>query len=91
MDPLLEVLKDAQGRPRFYPPGQHPGTARLRAYLVKLEELHKDIVDAGATSTDAEEAINYVKDQIAIFEQGESEDKALTFYIIKHRKGLTNE
>ena len=36
---LLEELKNPDGSKRFWPYGQHPACAQLRAYEAKLQEL----------------------------------------------------
>lgn len=100
LDPLLAELRLLDGRRRYYPPGQHPATARLREHLRLLQHHREALVRALAEETerayvvidealpvalgasdllkqrrmveDADEAIEYVKAQLALFEEGES-------------------
>jgi hypothetical protein len=66
--------RDIRGGPRFYPPGQHPAIQRHVLMLRRLEEFqrHKDTIEVSDT-------ISYVKEQIAIFEQGEAEAKMIEY------------
>lgn len=66
-----ETIWDLKGdpwgdRPRYYPPGCHPATARMRAHLRVLE----------AFGFGNHECAVYIRDQLASFEQGESDCKA---------------
>lgn len=79
MDPLLANLKLSQSNnePRFYPPGMHPATLHIRRQLEKLEEIEER---HGATSLELRKHIQRLRNQIAIFEEAESETKALVLH-----------
>lgn len=68
LDPILEAATNPWGGRRFYPPGSHPATARHRAQLAKLYELGL---------SDGHELVDYVKETLARFEEGESIAKQL--------------
>lgn len=77
MDPLLERARDVvTGRPRFYPPGQHPATAEWRETEKRLLAL--------PSSAERDVALEHVQDTLARFEEGESRAKAL--YYFGHRR-----
>lgn len=61
-------------RQRFYPPGQHPAARAMREQLAFMERL-KDTCDAAGVPCDTK-AIEYIRERLAEFEQGESEQKA---------------
>ncbi len=65
LDERLEELRGADGTRRFYPPGQHPATARLRQQIAKMEFV-------GFGDTDF---ARYARDRLALFEELESEAK----------------
>lgn len=67
MDARLEAAMTPDGRRRFYVPGAHPATARWRAEVRSLERL--------PASAERDEALEYARGQIALFEAGESEAK----------------
>lgn len=68
--------------PRYYPPGQHPATAQMRAQLKKAEEFKAEIdrqralTGAVVDTKQLVEFINYLREQLVNFEQGESDRKA---------------
>lgn len=69
--------------PRFYPPGMHPATAKLRLQLKKAEAL--DLIVEGS-SEQLNEFLAYLYDEIAKFEEGESERKAIVYQMITRDK-----
>lgn len=76
MDPRLKQLqmRDGRGRlvPRFYPPGKHPATARMRAEITYLREVVRfDPDDFG----EEQKRLTKLLDQIAAFEEKETEVK----------------
>lgn len=46
LDPVLAAERDPFDRPRFYPHGQHPAAARLRAHIEALERHRVELVRA---------------------------------------------
>ena len=64
LNPVLERMRDPFGRRRFFPPGAHPVTARLRAYIKTLE--------AFPPSDARDQSLEHVQAQHAMFEEGES-------------------
>lgn len=62
--------------PRFYPPGQHPAYWRWRETLRKMEALGQG----------DHEAAGYIREQIAMFEQAESEAKAMYDRMLRDRE-----
>lgn len=68
MDQRLAAMRDIVGRPRFYPPGQHPAATQWRQCLEKMRL---------AGVSDDHEYVRYIKDRLAMFEEGESEAKQL--------------
>lgn len=69
LHPILEAAAATPfGGRRFYEPGQHPATHRLRQHLEALRKL--------PPSLDRNAALEYAKTQIAAFEEGESIAKA---------------
>lgn len=86
MDPRLAAIRKHSGsnERRYWPPGQHPATARLRANLKKAYELERKAGFTGGLT----EYIDYLKEQIAAFEEVESELKAhMYWYITRDKKG----
>jgi hypothetical protein len=69
MDERLVAMTDPFGRRRFYPPGQHPAIRRWVAERKHIASLPE--------SPERDKALAYIEDNIALFEQGESETKAL--------------
>lgn len=61
--------------PRYYPPGQHPATYRWRWTLAKALECGLG---------DDHEMVVYLREQIAAFEQAESDLKAQDDYMLRH-------
>ncbi len=61
-------LGEFDGSPRFYVPGAHPATERMRAALAKL-----DAEGFGET-----EMARHFRDTLAIFEEQQSEAKMAT-------------
>lgn len=64
-------LKDPLGRPRFYPPGKHPATAQLREARDAVER-HLAVLPG---DPNAQRIRDYCEEQIAMFEQCETESK----------------
>lgn len=64
LHPVLQAVRTPDGRRRFYPPGEHPVTARLRRDIAALEALPE--------STQRDEALEWARYQNTIFEEGES-------------------
>lgn len=64
LDPVLKRIRDPLGRRRFYAPGSHPVTARLREEIRKLESL--------PSSEEVDAALAHLRNQVAMFEEGES-------------------
>lgn len=60
---------ELDGRPRFYPSGQHPATARQRAHLTILKSLPE--------TPETKESIAHVERLLATFELGEDRAKAM--------------
>jgi hypothetical protein len=52
--------------PRYYPPGQHPATWRMREHLRCIEAVGMGDSDAAT----------YIRDKLVAFEEAESEAKA---------------
>jgi len=73
MDIRLKNAKHIDGRSRFYEPGKHPA-------LFKYNEALKKLYESGAT--DDNEYVIYIKQQIAMFEGGESEAKI--YYLLRY-------
>jgi hypothetical protein len=69
---LLAQARDPFGRPRFYPPGQHPAGARTREWLRMAEELRERVVD----NPELLAAIAWHERQLAVLEGGEQLAKA---------------
>lgn len=78
--------------PRYYPPGQHPATAMMRAQLAKAEQIKADAerksVEHGVRyeTQPLEEFIAYLKDELAMFESRESELKARDDQMLRDRR-----
>jgi hypothetical protein len=68
MDPVLVAARDWDGEPRFYPPGGHPATFRLRAHLAVLLRL-------GVGSIEQDRVVVFLQDQLACFEAIHTEEK----------------
>lgn len=68
MDSLLIEAKGPFGERRFYPPGKHPALFRYFEQIERLELL--------PTSQVVNEALAYHRNQVALFEEGESLAKA---------------
>lgn len=68
LDPRLAALRrdPLSNAPRYYAPGQHPATLRLRRSVAMLEAIGQG----------DHEAARFARDEIARFEEGESEAKA---------------
>lgn len=64
MDPLLERARSPFGEKRFFAPGSHPATARMREHL-RLLELYPD-------SPEVRKTRDHLGTKIAAFEEGES-------------------
>jgi hypothetical protein len=62
LDPVLAAARRPDGSPRFYPHGQHPATYRHRMQLAALERH----------GMGESEAADYVRLQLAVFEEGET-------------------
>jgi hypothetical protein len=78
--------------PRYYPPGRHPATARMREHLAYLEDMLAKMrlraVQMGVKFDTAptEDFIAYLKDQLAAFESRESELKARDAWVLRDRE-----
>lgn len=85
MDPRLVAIKHpGSNERRYWPPGQHPATARLRMELKKAQELERRTGVTGGLT----EYIDYIQDQIATFEERESELKVFMYqFIVRDKKG----
>ena len=65
-------MTDVYGGQRFYPPGSHPASRALKEQAAALERL-LERCERGLLPTDqVEDALTYVRDKIAAFEEGES-------------------
>jgi hypothetical protein len=61
------------GPPRFYPPGKHPATARLREHLARLREFDaRCLPGLFGKPSPTEQAIEYCEERLAIFDVGEA-------------------
>jgi hypothetical protein len=65
--PLLQTVTNLDGSRRFYPPGQHPATYRLREWRERLLLL--------PVSGVRDESLAVIDTQLSLFEQGENEAK----------------
>jgi hypothetical protein len=65
-DRILAEARDPLGRRRFYPPGEHPATARWRKQLAWYREQGLD---------DSHPMIAYILRTLAVFELGEERAK----------------
>lgn len=89
--PSIWHLKDIQGGHRYYPPGQHPATKRMREQLAQAEQIkaewgrksaeHGVEYDTGPV----DEFIAYLQEQLAQFEQAESDRKARDDWMLRDR------
>lgn len=90
MDPRLAALRSGPvtNEPRFYPPGQNPATAKLRAELKLALGLRRDLRSSQPTvSTKAvEEYIEYLQNKLAEFEEGESEAKMYAYEMLYRKR-----
>lgn len=69
--------------PRFYPPGQHPALFQLRAQLTKAEEFLRGWPEGTGSASSRrglERYIRSMQDEVAAYEERESEEKARAFY-----------
>lgn len=69
---LLDAKGVLDGTPRFFLPGCHPATLRMRQSLAKLLQ-HQQLVRGDPATT---EMVDYLKDRLAMFEEQESVAKA---------------
>jgi uncharacterized protein YlxW (UPF0749 family) len=77
----------ADNRPRFYPPGQHPASAKWRAELKRalaLEATLRSMQEDPNKSLN--EYIEYLQNQLAQFEESESEAKMYAWEILTRRR-----
>jgi hypothetical protein len=82
---VLDEARTPYGTRRFYPPGQHPATARLRAELAHLKKLQDTtLLGLLGEPSELEKAIDWMERQLAVFEAGE--DRAKRDYIKRARK-----
>jgi hypothetical protein len=64
--------------PRFYPPGAHPAMAQMVEQRKRLQAfIDLQFIDLHGETPDLREARDYMDAEIAGFEQGESDAKAL--------------
>lgn len=77
MHPVLSDARRLDGGPLFYPPGQHPATARYRAHLARLREC--------PPSRNRNMVMEHVETELAAFEEGESIAKAV---YLQRRRGF---
>lgn len=95
-------LKDLNGRQRYYPPGQHPAMARMRAHLTMARDLqekrnraraeHLVVLHAFRSERDLQgeelaEFITYLEGQLAAFEEVESERKQRDDWVLRAERG----
>lgn len=94
-------LKDIRGAQRYYPPGQHPAMARVRAHLAKAGALMDSTINAPMprvypTTASVERAtrianlsnyILYLEDMLAAFEEVESECKFRDDWVLREGRG----
>lgn len=77
--------------PRYYPPGQHPATAHMRAELDAAEmllaetRLREIMTGAEFDTTGVEGMIGYLKEELDKFEAGEYAAKAQSAAALKER------
>lgn len=89
MDPRLSALRNGlhTHEPRFYPPGQNPASARLQAELKLALDLRRQLQSTPTESTEVvEEYIEYLRNKIAEFEEGESEAKMYAYEILYRKE-----
>jgi len=72
----LYSVRDHMGHKRFYPPGEHPATARLRTELERAKDLNDRMLPGiFGKPTDVERAIDYMEERLAIFDAGDRRAK----------------
>lgn len=75
LDPILQAAENPWGGRRFFPTGTHPATARYREELRRIVEF---------TGDPDHEMATYVKEKLAMFEEGET--RAKLDYLRAHRE-----
>jgi hypothetical protein len=86
MDPRIAAIKVRPGsnERRYWPPGQHPAIQRQKLELQKAQKL----AEVHGMTEGLAEYIDYIQEQIAAFEERESELKRRMYeFIIRGRKG----
>lgn len=88
MDSRLAELKRAPFslEPRFYPPGGHPAIQRMKRHAQELELVRSKLVAHGMDTSNCDAALDYALGKIAAFEEGESEAKQRTLWMLERRE-----
>lgn len=79
------------GDSRYYSPGQHPGTARMRKQLAEAERLravwtHRGLEHGVKYDTEQlDEFVEYLREQLMLFEARESDLKARDDWMLRAR------
>jgi hypothetical protein len=72
----LYSVRDHMGRKRFWPAGEHPATAKLRAELERAKDLNDRMLPGlFGKPTEVERAIDYMEEQLAVFDAGDRRAK----------------
>lgn len=72
--------------PRFYPPGQHPATHRMREQAKILRSIRSRLAAVGSDTANVDASLDYIDSRMAAFEEQETECKQRTLAMLERRE-----